>query len=82
MVERGIKMRDRNKQKQIWSSKAFAEELERIKAEMLINGKKVNNIGQLTEEIVRCESFKNLRMELLGNKLKSQLTIKLDKKRI
>jgi len=75
-------MRDRNKQKQIWSSKAFAEELEKLKAEMLINGKKVNNIGQLTEEIVKCQSFKNLRMELLGNQLQAQINIKLDKKKI
>lgn len=82
MEVKNIKMRDRNKQKQIWSSKEFAEELERLKAEMLLNGKKVNNIGQLTEEIIKCQSFKSLKMELLGKKMRAELNIKLDKKRI
>jgi len=82
MEERNVNMRDRNNQKQIWSSKAFADELEMLKAEMLINGKKVNNIGQLTEEIIKCKSFKDLRMELIGKQLKAQINIKLDKKRI
>lgn len=72
--------RERNKQKQIWSDEEFIERLKKIKAQRLINGLPVKNIGQLTKEMLQCPSFKELEKELVNiNKIKLEVKIKLDK---
>ena len=73
--------RDRNKQKQIWSDKEFADRLERIKAKRLLLGFPVKTLGQLTKEMLQCPSFDNLEKELIERiHMKSNIKIKLDKK--
>lgn len=74
-------VRDRNKQKQIWSDKEFADILERVKAKRLLNGNPVKNIGQLTKEIMENPNFQKVIQEL-ENKVEKEagLRIKLDKK--
>lgn len=73
-------MRDRNKQRMLWSDKDFVKELERIQAKRLLNGNKVNNLGQLTGEIIKCPSYDQLKKELESFQ-RNILGIKLDKKR-
>ena len=73
-------MPERNKQKQIWSDIEFAKKLEEIKAKRLLVGKPVNNLGQLTKEMLACPSFQDLEKELLelDKKLLKKSGIKFD----
>ena len=73
-------MSHRNKQKQLWSDEEFIKRLERIKAERLLNGKPVKNLGVLTKEMLKCPSFKEVEKELLEQQIKVDLAIKLDKR--
>lgn len=73
-------MSDRNKQKQLWSDKEFIERLEKIKAERLLKGQPVKNLGVLTKEMLRCPSFTEVEKELLEQQVKVELAIKLDKR--
>jgi len=75
-------MRDRNKQRQLWSDKEFVERLEKIKAHRLIQGKPVKNLGELTKEMLKCPSFKDVESELINKEIKASLKIKLDKKNL
>lgn len=76
-------MSDRNNQKQIWSNREFAKRLERIKAMRLLKGKPVKNLGQLTKEILKCPSWKNVEKELIEKDiLKLNLQIKLDNQKL
>lgn len=72
----------RNKQKQLWSDKEFIKTLELVKAERLIKGNPVKNLGQLTEEMMDCPSFKPLVEELKNTKQMVGIQIKLDKKNV
>lgn len=75
-------MRDRNKQRQLWSDKEFVERLEKIKAHRLIQGKPIKNLGELTKEMLKCPSFKDVENELISKEIKASLKIKLDKKNL
>lgn len=74
--------RERNKQKQLWSDKEFVERLEKIKAQRLLQGKPVKNLGVLTKEMLACPSFKAVEDELINKEIKESLRIKLDKKNL
>jgi len=75
-------MRERNKQKQLWSDKEFVDKLERIKAQRLLQGNPVKNLGELTKEMLKCPSFQDVERELIEQDIKTNLKIKLDKKNI
>jgi len=77
-----LKMRERNKQKQLWSDKEFVARLENIKAQRLIAGKPVKNLGELTKEMLNCPSFKDVENELVRKEIQSSLKIKLDNKNL
>ena len=72
----------RNKQKQLWSDLEFVNILERVKAERLLKGNPVKNLGQLTKEMMKCPSFKPLVEELKNTKLMVGIEIRLDKKNV
>lgn len=74
--------RARNNQKQIWSDKEFVDKLERIKAQRLLQGKPVKNLGELTKEMLKCPSFKDVEKELIEEQARINLKIKLDSKNI
>ena len=75
-----MESRDRNKQKQLWSDMEFINILEKVKAQRLLNGNPVKNLGQLTKEIQQCPSFKQVLEELNNTTLLVGIQIKLDKK--
>jgi len=74
--------KERNKQKQLWSDIEFINVLERIKAKRLLNGKPVKNLGQLTEEILKCPSFKQIEAELINADIRLNAKLKLDNKEL
>jgi len=75
-------MRDRNRQKQIWSDAEFVKTLEQIKARRILAGlPPYKNIGQITKEMVKCPSFEQVAKELI-EKERRYMKIKLDKKRL
>lgn len=77
-------MSKRNNQKQLWADIEFVERLEDIRAKRRLVGKPINNIGELTKEIVNCRAFKELEDEILSlgasgfKKNKMNINIKLD----
>jgi len=75
-------MRKRNKQKQIWSDPEFVTRLKQIKAQRELIGEPVDNLGDLTKEILGCPSFKELEKELLSKVTKKEMRFKIDKKRL
>ena len=78
-----ITLRDRNKQRQLWSDKEFVERLEKIKAKRLLSGlTPFNNLGQITKELVKCPSFNVIEKELLESREFINMKIKLDKKKL
>ena len=72
-------MKNRQENKQLWANRKFIDKLNEIKAKRLLRGKPVNNLGQLTKEMMKCPSFKKLEEELLSSK-ELQSLIKFDKK--
>jgi len=74
-------MRDRNKQKQIWSDPEFAKMLKKVKAKILLkNGSEVS-IAQLTKRILQCKKWEELEQELISIDVKIPgLKIKLDRR--
>ncbi len=77
-----MESKSRNKQKQLWSDPNFINILEKVKAQRLLNGNPVNNLGQLTKEIQQCPSFKLVLEELKNTNLVVGIEIKLDKKNV
>lgn len=69
--------------KQLWASPEFIKILEKVKATLTIQGKKIS-IPKLTEEIMKCPSFETLLSELCGMKEgdKFEVNIKIDKKKL
>lgn len=53
----------RKNQKQVWVDLAFADKLDKIKAQRILQGDKVQ-INQLTREILNTDAFKQLEREL------------------
>jgi hypothetical protein len=70
--------KERNNQKQVWTDKDFAERLEKIKAKRLIMGKPVNNLGDLTKEMLRMPAFEDLEKQLLNLDKQVSKGIKFD----
>ena len=72
----------RKDQDVIWADKMFKERLKDIKAKRQLNGNPVNNIGELTREMLDLKSFELLEKELLKTKRikKSYLRMRIDKK--
>lgn len=74
---------DRNTQKQLWSDRKFIDWLETVKAKKLLEKNPVNNLGQLTKQMLECPSIKQLEKELVGaREFKDQIRIRLDRKKI
>lgn len=71
-------MSSRKNQRQLWADNLFLVKLEEIRVERLKRGLKVNNLGELTKEIVDCPSFKDVEKELI-NKINRGLNVKFDK---
>lgn len=72
--------KERNNQKQVWTDKDFAERLEKIKAKRLIMGKPVNNLGDLTKEMLKMPAFEDLEKQLLelDKQISKRMGIKFD----
>lgn len=72
--------KERNNQKQVWTDKDFADRLEKIKAKRLIMGKPVNNLGDLTKEMLRMPAFEDLEKQLLelDKQISKRMGIKFD----
>lgn len=70
----------RERQRQLWADMEFAQELQKIKAQRILIGKPVKSTSQITKEMVKCPSWKNLESELLGRKIKPK--IRIDRKRL
>ena len=70
--------KERNTQKQIWTDREFAERLEKIKAKRLIMGKPVNNLGDLTKEMLKMPAFEDLEKQLLNLDKQVSRGIKFD----
>ena len=69
----------------MWSDKEFIARLEKIKAQRVLNNKPVKSITQLTQEILKCPSFKEVERELLEKDMqnvKINFNIKLDNKNL
>lgn len=70
----------RNNQEQVWVSKKFKKELEKIQAEKTLNGKKVGNLGEITDCIIVAPSFADVKKEVLEIDNVTDLGIKMDRK--
>jgi len=74
---------DCDNRKQMWSCPHFVKILEKVKATLTIQGTKIS-IPKLTEEIMKCPSFKTVLSELCNMKEneKFDVNIKIDKKKL
>lgn len=72
--------RRKGNQEQVWVSKEFKNELEKLQAEKLLNGKKVGNLGELTKCIVIVPSFADVKKEVLEIDDVTNLGIRMDRK--
>jgi len=75
-------MGDRKNQKVLWSDKEFIQILEKVKAQRLLNGNPVKNLGQLTKEMKECKSFNTLIEELIQKQKNTLNMIRYDKRRL
>lgn len=71
-------MSSRARQRQVWADEVFKDRLEKLHAKALLKGKKFNNLGDLTKEIVSVPAFDEVERQILeGDDLK-RLGVKFD----
>lgn len=75
-------VRKRNERKQIYTHKDFAEALERIKAQSILEGVPIKSIPDLTKELLKTRAFKDVVKELLNQNRNIEVTLKIDKRKI
>ena len=74
--------RNRNNQKQQWLNKKFNEKLLEIQGIKMAQEKRKVPIAEITEQMLKCPSFKEVERELIETQAKLNLRIKLDKKNL
>lgn len=70
----------RKNQDNVWVDKEFKSILERIKAKKILAGEKVDNLGQITEQMIKTPAFKDVEAQLIKNG-KLAIEIKMDQRR-
>ena len=69
----------RKNQENVWVDKKFKTVLEQIKARKVLAGEKVENLGQITEQMVNTPAFKDVEAQLIKNE-KLVMDLKMDKR--
>lgn len=72
-------MGSRNRQRQIWADAEFKDRLEKLHAKALLNGKRFNNLGDLTREIVNVPAFEEVERQIIDEGIRRKLGVKFDK---
>lgn len=70
----------RKTQDNVWVDKEFKKILEKIKAKKVLAGEKVDNLGQITEQMIKTPAFKDVEAQLIKNE-KLAMEIKMDQRR-
>lgn len=60
----------------------FIDKVFNLQAEIMKNERRRISVREVTRDIVKCESFKDLEKELLNNSKRNGLKIKFDKRRL
>ena len=66
-------------QEQVWVDKDFKRKLKVIKAQMLVNGIEIKNLGQITKEILKSEKFDDIVKDIMK---KNRFSIRMERRRI
>jgi len=66
-------------QEQVWVDREFKKRLKLIKAQMLINGVEVKNLGEITKEFINSDKFDDLILDITNKK---RLPFRIDKRRL
>ncbi len=73
---------NRKNQVNTWVDKEFKRFLEEMKAKKIIAGEPIDNLGQITEQMMKTQAMKDLEQQLMNNKENLELIkIKMDKRR-
>jgi len=72
----------RANQKNLWVDKDFLAWLKRLKGKKEAKGEEVNNLGELTKQIMNTEAIEEVEQQILKKRNITELKIKLDAKRI
>jgi len=70
----------RKKQVNTWVDQDFKLWLERMKAKKLLAGERIDNLGQITEEMLKTKALKQVEEELI--KQTDLVKLKMDERRI
>jgi hypothetical protein len=62
----------KERQKQIWADAEFKDRLEKMKAKAFLNGKKFDNLGELTKEMLKVPAFADVEKQII--ELDKQIT--------
>lgn len=68
----------RKNQVNTWVDKDFKTWLERIKAKKVLCGEKIDNLGQITEEMLKLPALKGLEEQLVKNGGSEIVKLKMD----
>jgi hypothetical protein len=71
----------RKNQINTWVDKNFKDWLEKMKAKKVLCGEKIDNLGQITEEILNLPALKELENQLIKNKTKELVKLQMDMRR-
>ena len=75
-------VKNRTNQKNLWVDKNFLAWLKTLKAKKQLGGEEVNNLGELTKQMVNTDAIKDVEKQILKEKNMLNLKIKLDAKRL
>jgi len=70
-------------QKQIWADQEFVKWLRQLKAKKELSGETIENIGEITRQMVSVDAIKEVERQLLGGQSGiNEIKIKLDMRRL